>query len=137
MRTRTRATWIGSALALALATTSIAPGARTAAAEPKAPAKPRPKPDQVSVTACVKYAQRQDDGGINLSLRSACTADLECSISWALRCEGDAADQKRQEARAFTLMAGQTGGAYAAADACGDKGWTISAVHWSCRTADE
>jgi hypothetical protein len=117
MRARTKAAWAGSALAVALfAVTS-------ASAEPK----------QVNVSECVKYSQHQDDGGMDFGLKSSCAADLECSISWMLRCDGDAADQKRQEARAFMLPSGQTGSAYASADACGEKGWSITRVRWSCK----
>jgi hypothetical protein len=125
MRTRTRAAGLGSALAIALSAI-----AATAGAQPKKP------PATVNVGECVRYRQDQDDGGIGFTLRSSCSADLDCSISWNLRCDGDPAGGKRQGAQTFFLAAGSTGAAYASADACGDKGWSISQVRWSCRGSE-
>jgi len=133
MRTRSRATWIGSALALTLFTVMHLAPAGSAAAQPRK-AKPPKKEATVNVGECVRFDQDQDDAGIQFTLRSKCTGDLECSVSWALRCDGD--EHKRQEARAFVLSAGSNGGAYASADACGDRGWSIGQVRWSCRGAE-
>jgi hypothetical protein len=125
MRTRIRAAMVGSALAIGLSA--------VAAAQPK---KPKKEPPQVNVGECVRYSQDQDDGGISFVLKSTCQADLECSISWVLRCDGDGADQKRQGARTFFLGTGQSDGARGSADECGDKGWSIGKVRWSCRSPE-
>lgn len=133
MRTRRRATWIGSALTFALFT-AIHLASGPAEAQPKKKPKKAPKESTVNVGECVDFDQQQDDGGIHFNLRSTCTADLECNVSWALRCDGDA--NRRQEARAFVLSAGSAGGAYASAADCGDRGWSIAQVKWSCRGSE-
>jgi hypothetical protein len=119
MRPRTKAAWAGPALAIALS-------AAVSAAEPK----------PVNVSECVRYSQKQHDGGMDFMLKSTCAVHLECSISWVLRCDGDAADQKRHEASVFVLPAGQAGAAHGSADACGEKGWSISRVRWTCRSSE-
>lgn len=86
------------------------------------------------VSRCVAYQQKQRDSGLELNLDSSCEMDLQCSISWVLSCEGSA---DRNEASAFELMAGTAYGVSASAGACGERGWAIKRVRWSCRAPDD
>jgi hypothetical protein len=85
------------------------------------------------VSRCVKYVQRQKDDGLDLNLDSSCDMDLACSVSWVLSCEGSA---DRNEASAFELLAGTAYGVSASAGVCGDSGWSIKRVRWSCKAPD-
>ncbi|HUH04130.1 MAG TPA: hypothetical protein VML75_19165 [Kofleriaceae bacterium] len=86
------------------------------------------------VSRCVSYQQKQRDDGLDLNLDSSCEMDLRCSMSWVLSCQGKA---DLNEASAFELMAGTAYGVTASAGACGERGWSIKRVRWSCKAPDD
>lgn len=90
--------------------------------------------DKTNAARCVKYDQKTRDSSIDVSLTSSCKVDLECSVSWTLTCGGS--KDKHKAGKVFPLIAGDTAVATASAAQCGEEGWSIRAIKWSCRTTD-
>jgi len=123
MRSLRRARW----LAVAIALSTLAPDA-LADDQPS-------KKKKRSVASCATFDQRDrsDDAGVELSIASTCEARLSCSIKWALTCSpGGKHEKKTWEGAAFELDTGESQGATASASTCGDAGWEISSITWSC-----
>jgi hypothetical protein len=89
--------------------------------------------DSTRVSKCVKYQQTQKETAIEVRLTSSCSIDLACSVTWKLACEGK---EPTHEAKAFPLLAGDVGQVTASAARCGDAGWAIRGVRWSCKASD-
>jgi len=88
-----------------------------------------------SVNACMKYRQQKlvEDGGLRMELRNCCHGPVKCSVSWQVRCEhASRADAKSAD---LEIAAGTTESAYGYGTECGNDGWRISEVRWSCETA--
>ena len=92
---------------------------------------------QRAIRRCVQYRQEQYDDGLKIRLKNQCELDIECTISWSVRCDQDGPETQRSKAEVLMIDRGMTDGAYASAAACGDDGWRISRVRWSCRDAAE
>ena len=84
--------------------------------------------------SCVSYRQKMKRQGINLILKSRCKGNMECTVSWKLKCTGD--PKSRPNSSVFTLMPRSTEIVDASADACGDSGWEIRGVSWNCNSDD-
>jgi hypothetical protein len=106
----------------------------SAARGPKSAKPPTKKLE--SVMACMKYRQQRlvEDGGLRMELRNCCHGPVKCAISWEVRCgKGGKPDAKSAD---LEIPAGSTESAYGyGAAACGNEGWQISAVRWTCETA--
>ena len=87
-----------------------------------------------AISACVKYDRSQADDGLTLSLDNTCNLDVECSMKWTLRC-----DEGPRHAGSTTLeiARGTESTAFASADQCGEDGWRITGIKWSCRGAGD
>jgi hypothetical protein len=72
---------------------------------------------------------------MNLRLSNRCGRDLQCSITWEVACQSE--DEPRKAGSVFDLPAASTDGAYATAASCGDDGWEIRKVRWSCSDPNE
>jgi hypothetical protein len=98
--------------------------------------KPPSKPVE-SVMACMKFRQQRlvEDQGLRMELRNCCHGPVKCSVSWQVRCDGGGApDPKSAD---LQIAAGATESAYGYATSCGDDGWRISDVRWSCETSEK
>jgi hypothetical protein len=109
---------------------SVAQGSRSA----KGPAKP-PVKKLESVMACMKFRQQRlvEDGGLRMELRNCCHGPVKCAISWEVRC-GRGGKPAAQSAD-LEIAAGSTESAFGYGIECGNDGWQIAAVKWSCETA--
>lgn len=87
-----------------------------------------------AISSCVKYDRTQADDGLNLNLDNTCDIDVECTMSWTLRCD---AGGKHPASDTLDITSGQMSTAFASADACGDDGWRISGVKWSCKGSEQ
>lgn len=95
--------------------------------------KPRVKP-RVSVAECTTFEQvdREDDS-FDLVIASTCEVPVACSVSWTLVCSpGTRKSRRSQHGEAFTLTAAQSQTTNASAGTCGNDGWVIDDVIWSC-----
>jgi hypothetical protein len=116
MRPNRQAPWVICALA---ATLLIATAGTLSADDKKVP-----------VNECVAYDQDDLDDGLSIRLASSCQVDLRCEIRWSLTCEGD---KPKKEVSVFGLIADTSHKVEASAAACGEAGWQIDGVSWSCR----
>ncbi len=127
MRPKLAAPWAWCALSVAAIVLPLWVGApRAANAQSK-----KKNPSTRQVSRCVHYSQKTTDTGLDVRLDSGCEMDLQCSVSWVLRCEGAAAP--KHQAQAFPLLAGSVGAVSASSADCGDAGWAIQNVRWSCK----
>lgn len=127
MRPKLPASWARCALSAAAIALPLWVGApRAAIAQSK-----QKNPSARQVSKCVKYSQKTTDDGVDIRLDSSCEMDLDCSVSWVLRCEGGKAP--KHQAEAFPLLAGTAGAVSASSADCGDAGWAIQKVRWSCK----
>jgi len=107
---------------------SVAQGPRSANA--KGPVK-----KLESVMACMKYRQQKlvEDGGLRMELRNCCHGPVKCAVTWQVRCQhGGAADAKSAD---LEIAAGATESAFGYGTECGNDGWQITGVRWTCETA--
>jgi|GEM_PF-1830857 len=116
--------WVLCALALTLAT-------NTAFADKKKKSKVKARE---SVAACTTFDQLdRDDDSVDLVIGSTCEVAVSCSVSWSLICApGSKKAHKTQHGQAFSLTATQSQSTNASAGTCGNDGWTIDDVVWSC-----
>ena len=100
-----------------------------AAAETKrAPRKPAKK--KAAIYRCVDYSQDEAEEGMDLHLRNRCGMDLQCSMSWEVACQSE--DASTKAGSVFDLEDATANGAFASAASCGDDGWEIRKIRWSC-----
>ncbi len=90
-----------------------------------------------AIRRCVDYRQEQRDDGLRIRLRNDCGFELSCTVSWRVRCDEDEPETQRRKAETLLIDEGVTDGVYASAAACGDDGWRVSSVRWTCRDAAE
>lgn len=120
------ARWAGSALALA----SLLVSSTVAADKDK-----HVKKSKGSVADCASFAQKDaGDDAVDFTITNACTIDVECSVTWSLTCAPDSPKRrsKKSEGASFVLATTEARTSTASASRCGDDGWAIDDVSWSC-----
>lgn len=88
-----------------------------------------------SISTCTTFDQvdRADDS-VDLLIGNQCELEVSCSVSWTVTCAPDRKHKSRhQGGRAFTLGIAQVETSNASAAACGNDGWVIDDVVWSCQ----
>jgi len=121
----------GVSCALALLLSSLALPARADATHKK-PGK--------SLAACATFTQKDaSDTTVDFTVDNACTVAVTCTVSWSVTCAPDAPKKrsKKYEGATFTLDAAQLRTTTASADRCGDDGWAIEDVTWTCAPAKD
>lgn len=100
---------------------------------PHAQARPQ-KAKTTNAKRCVSFSQKlaKDEGGINITLASQCSAEVSCTVQWERVCtsasgEVDSASQRRTE----TLLKDGRWEVHASIDSC-DFDWQIKDVRWTC-----
>lgn len=89
-----------------------------------------------SIAECTYFDQTdKDDDKVELSIKNLCTVPVDCSMSWRVVC---APDSKKRRAvhpasAKFALESGATSSKEASAGVCGDDGWAIDSIKWSCQ----
>jgi hypothetical protein len=88
-----------------------------------------------SLADCTTFEQTdKNDVTVALSIKNSCTVPVDCAISWRVVCAPDA--KKRRSVHPgsskLALVEGATQSAEASASICGDDGWTIDSIQWSC-----
>ncbi len=122
MRSTTWARWATCALAISIfVPAALADTARGASKK--------------SLATCTAFDQLdKDDNTVAFTISNTCTIPVDCSISWRVVC---APDSKKRRAthggRAkLSLVHGGSSSAEASAAVCGDDGWTLDHIQWSC-----
>lgn len=124
-----RYSFMAGAIALALAT------APSAVAQKK-PKKPKKKP---SVTRCMDYSQDLGDDGMNVTLKNSCEFDVDCHLSWKVYCvkDDESPGSRHNGSSSVSIPESDTGSVFASAAVCGEQGWRIGNVRWTCHGADD
>lgn len=97
---------------------------------------------RTSIAACTSFEQvdRVDDS-VDLVIANSCEIPVACSVSWTVTCAPDSKRTHRhQHGQAFDLASTASQTANASAATCGNDGWVIDDVTWSCQpgaAADE
>lgn len=93
-----------------------------------------------SVAACTSFDQLDRDGedGVDLVVSSTCDVKLSCSVSWELTCKPAVGkSRKSNHGEAFSLATSASETTTASAGVCGNDGWVIDDVTWSCQPDPE
>ncbi len=89
---------------------------------------------------CTAFAQNEKgEAALELTIHNTCTVPVDCTISWRVVC---APDSKKRRAvhpgsSKLSLTEGAASSAEASAAVCGDDGWSIEAIEWSCQPNKE
>ncbi len=127
MRSARGARWAGCALAITAVCASMS-----------ARADKHVKKAKGSVADCASFDQKDSgDDAVDFTITNSCTIDVECSVTWSLTCAPDAPKRrsKKFEGASFTLASTEARTTTASASRCGDDGWSIDDVSWSCAPA--
>lgn len=90
---------------------------------------------RASIAACTSFDQvdRVDDS-VDLVISNSCEIPVSCSLSWTVTCAPDTKHKHRhQHGQAFDIATDMAQTANASAAACGNDGWVIDDVTWSCQ----
>jgi hypothetical protein len=95
----------------------------------------RPHRPPRSLAACTSFDQSDTgDDRVAFTIRNACTIPVDCAVSWRLVCAPDAKKRRAVHPRSVKLAIadGTSQSTEASASICGDDGWIIDSVQWSC-----
>jgi hypothetical protein len=93
-----------------------------------------------SLAECTSFEQNdKGDSAVEFTVKNSCTVPIDCSISWRVVCAPESHKRRSVHASStkLTLNTSQVLSAQASAAACGDDGWSIDDVHWSCEPNKE
>jgi hypothetical protein len=89
-----------------------------------------------SVADCTSFGQQdKDEDKVQFTISSSCTVPLDCAISWRVICAPESKKRRAVHpgAAKFGLTNGGSQTAEASAATCGDDGWSIDSISWSCQ----
>jgi hypothetical protein len=92
-----------------------------------------------SVAACTRFTQADRDHDlVDFTIASTCTVPLTCRVAWTLTCAPESRKRRRAlpGSASFRVEASSSEVRTASAAACGDDGWVIDRVQWSCAPSD-
>ncbi len=88
-----------------------------------------------SLAACTSFAQAdKGDDTVQFTVHNTCSVPVDCSITWRLVCAPESKKRRASHAGAarLSLASNSLQTADASAATCGDDGWSIEAISWSC-----
>ncbi|MDB4958272.1 MAG: hypothetical protein JWO36_5841 [Myxococcales bacterium] len=88
-----------------------------------------------SLAECTAFEQvDKSDVTVELSIKNTCKMPVACAISWRVVCAPDAKKRRSVHpgATKLALNEGATQSTEASASVCGDDGWAIDSIQWSC-----
>ena len=97
-------------------------------------------PDNVTISDCTSFDQKdKTDDTVEMTITNLCTMPVDCSRSWRVVC---APDSKKRRAvhpasTKISLESGAKTSKEASAASCGDDGWVIDSIKWSCQPNNE
>ncbi|MDQ3370117.1 MAG: hypothetical protein M3680_32265 [Myxococcota bacterium] len=89
-----------------------------------------------SLAACTAFDQVDgEDDTVEFTIHNTCSIPVDCSVSWRLICAPDSKQRRATHpgAAKLTLISGKSLATSASAAICGDAGWTIDRINWSCQ----
>ena len=90
---------------------------------------------RINVSRCVKYTQARIKEGISVHLENRCGIELSCGVTWVVRCQSTP-KLPHHAGDSFVLAKAASHLSEATSAACGDDGWEIDRIRWSCRAVD-
>ena len=89
-----------------------------------------------SLSTCTSFDQSETgDTKVSFTIRNSCTIPVDCALSWRLVCAPDSRKRRAVHPNQVKLLlsTGASQSTEASAASCGDDGWTIDSVLWSCQ----
>ena len=89
-----------------------------------------------SIADCTSFGQQdKGDDKVEFTIQSSCTVPVDCSITWRVVCAPESKKRRAVHAGAAKLALLNAGAQTAEASAamCGDAGWAIDNISWSCQ----
>lgn len=89
-----------------------------------------------SLAECTSFGQqdREAEDGVDLAVTNSCSVAVTCSVSWTLTCAPES--KKRRSSKAdshvFSLDSAAALTVSATTERCGDAGWALTDIQWSC-----
>lgn len=127
MRTTQMARWATCALVMSI---SVPAAFADRGASPTSPT-----PSKKSLASCTAFDQ-QDSGEdtVKFTLQNTCTVPVDCQISWRVVCAPDSKKRRSTHpgSAKLALVDANVQSAQASAAVCGDDGWAIDSIQWSC-----
>jgi hypothetical protein len=93
-----------------------------------------------SVSTCTSFGQQdKDDDKVQFTINNTCTIPVDCSITWRVVCAPESKKRRAVHAGAakLALTNSSAQSAEASAAVCGDDGWSIDGISWSCQPNNE
>jgi hypothetical protein len=89
-----------------------------------------------SLSDCTAFNQNdKGDDKVEFTIHNTCSIPVDCAVSWRVVCAPDS--KKRRAVHAGTAKLAITDATSQSTDAsaavCGDDGWSIDNVQWSCQ----
>ena len=89
-----------------------------------------------SVSDCTSFSQedRATEDGVDFSIRNACSMPVSCSLSFTVTCAPESKKRRSRKAAShnFDLAADAGITLTASTERCGDDGWSVDDISWSC-----
>jgi hypothetical protein len=89
-----------------------------------------------SVGECTSFGQEdKGDDKVQFTIHNSCTVPVDCAITWRVICAPESKKRRAAHAGAakFALTNNSAQTAEASAAVCGDAGWSIDSISWSCQ----
>jgi hypothetical protein len=89
-----------------------------------------------SISTCTSFSQEdKGDDKVQFTIQNSCTVPVDCSLSWRVVCAPESKKRRAVHAGAakFALPNSSMQSAEASAAMCGDAGWSIDSISWSCQ----
>jgi len=93
-----------------------------------------------SLSSCTSFDQvDKGDDAVSFTITNTCTVPVDCSVSWRVVCAPESKKRRSVHAASAKLNLDQSssGATDASASTCGDAGWAIDNVEWSCQPNKE
>ena len=88
-----------------------------------------------SLSTCTSFDQAEKgEDKVAFTIHNTCAIPIDCSVSWRVVCAPESKKRRaaHPETAKFAITDGGSESAEASAALCGNDGWTIDSVHWSC-----
>ena len=88
-----------------------------------------------SLSTCTSFDQAEKgEDKVAFTIHNTCSIPIDCSVSWRVVCAPESKTRRatHPEMAKFAITDGGSESAEASAALCGNDGWTIDSVHWSC-----
>ncbi len=120
MRSSSWTRWAYCALALSICVPAVAGATRA----------------HKSLADCTAFDQDDHgDDAVTFTVHNSCSVPVDCAVHWRVVCAPDSKKRKSFHQGSAKLALGQmaSGSADASAGTCGDDGWSIDQIEWSCQ----